>query len=369
MNGPRGGGGPPGMGQGGLVRTVACSLTPGRLDQEGRGNREIHRDMELPDDQPSAKPSARRQAPRVPLSRSGKGDVPSSDEKYHPWPAAADPERVLEVTVRRYDSGSVVEVVDEVAAEEPLEIRVAGRTLAIIMRTPGHDEALAAGFLLGEQIIRRPEDLLSMGLGKDRDGFPQPNVIDVRLRPEIEESDRIRRRAFVVSSSCGLCGTASVQSVCAEIPPVTFGSSVSVETLLGLEAALRASQAVFARTGGLHAAGLFDCQGNLIVAHEDVGRHNAVDKVLGQMLLEQRLPLAERVVMVSGRASFELLQKVATAGVPIFVAVGAPSSLAVELAAASNVTLVGLLRSNRFVVYTWPERIRFSRLPGSTGAV
>lgn len=278
----------------------------------------------------------------------------------HPWPAGGDPERVRELTVRRYRDGQVTETADEVAAEEPFEIRVADRSVAVIMRTPGDDLFLAAGFLLGEGIIHSADDVVSCQLGLDRDGFPQRNVLDLRLRPDLEESDRLWRRNFYVTSSCGLCGTASIEAAQTEASPVPFGASTSAATLLGLEPKLRAAQAVFARTGGLHAAGLFDCQGNLLAQHEDVGRHNAVDKVFGRMLLDRRLPLSDTILMVSGRASFELLQKAAIAGVPIFVAVGAPSSLAVELAAASSVTLVGMLRLGRFVIYTCPERIRLS---------
>lgn len=277
----------------------------------------------------------------------------------HPWPASEDSDRVREVNVRRYAAGEVTDATDEVAAEEPLEIRVAGKSLAIIMRTPGHDAFLAVGFLLSEGIIAEADDILSVGPGLDRDGFPQPNALDVRLRPDIEMSTGLRRREFFVSSSCGICGAASVEAVRERIDPLPFDETVSADVLLGLEATLRDRQAVFARTGGLHAAGLFDVQGSLLEMHEDVGRHNAVDKVIGQMLLQRRFPLDRCMLMVSGRASFELLQKAAIAGIPIFVAVGAPSSLAIEMAAASNVTLVGLLRTGRFVVYSWPERIRF----------
>jgi FdhD protein len=284
----------------------------------------------------------------------------------HPWPAREDPERVREVTVRRYADGGAIDALDEVAAEEPLEIRIAGRSLAVIMRTPGHDHYLAAGFLLGEGIIHDADDIVSCAFGLDRDGFPQRNVLDLRLRPELEESDSLCRRNFVVSSSCGVCGTASIEAVRARVDPLPPRRWTFPSVLLGLEAKLRASQGVFARTGGLHAAGLFDCQGNLLVAHEDVGRHNAVDKALGQMLLQRQLPsgdgIVDGILMVSGRASFELLQKAALAAVPIFVAVGAPSSLAIEMAASTNVTLVGLLRSNRFVVYTSPDRIRLDQV-------
>lgn len=283
---------------------------------------------------------------------------PFATARLHPWPSGEDPERVREVTVRRYTDDQVEDACDEVAAEEPLEIRVAGQSLAVIMRTPGHDAFLAAGFLLSEGIIARADDVLSIGPGLDRDGFPEPNALEVRLRPDIEVSVGLRRREFYVSSSCGICGAASVEAVRSRINPRPFDATVSADVILGLESTLRDYQAVFARTGGLHAAGLFDAQGSLLELHEDVGRHNAVDKVIGQMLLQRRLPLDRCILMVSGRASFELLQKAAIAGVPVFVAVGAPSSLAIEMATASNVTLIGLLRKARFIVYSWPERIR-----------
>ena len=274
-----------------------------------------------------------------------------------PWPTGDDPDRVLEVSVRRFVDGRFVDERDEVAAEEPFEIRVAGRSVAVIMRTPGNDRFLAAGFLLSEGVIHGGDDVRSMQLGLDRDGFPQRNVLDLRLRPALEQSERLWQRNFFVSSSCGLCGTASIEAARAQTQPVSSDASTSSSILLGLEAKLRAAQAVFRRTGGLHAAGLFDCQGNLLAQHEDVGRHNAVDKVFGQMLFDKRLPLSNAILLVSGRASFELLQKAAIAGVPIFAAVGAPSSLAVELAAASKITLIGLLRTGRFVVYSEAGRI------------
>lgn len=277
------------------------------------------------------------------------------------WPSGDDPERVREVRVTRFAHGEWSETADEVAAEEPFEVRVGGRSVALIMRTPGHDVFLAVGFLTGEGVIARREDVLSVKPALDRDGFPQPNVLDARLRPELEASERLWQRNFVVSSSCGLCGKASIEAARFEVPPIPPGKAVSVEVLLGLDTKLRDAQAVFARTGGLHAAGLFDLDGNLLVHHEDVGRHNAVDKVVGQLLLDNQLPARDSVLMLSGRASFELLQKAANAGIGIAAAVGAPSSLAVEMAATCNVTLIGYLRSGRFVVYSGFERVAKSR--------
>ncbi len=275
-----------------------------------------------------------------------------------PWPARGDPLRIRALRVRRYRDSEAREVEDEVAAEEPFELRVAGRSVALIMRTPGDDRFLALGFLLSEGVIRSAEDVVSCEPALDRDGFPEANVLDVRLRPELETSALLDRRNFPVTSSCGLCGVASIEAARLLAPPVRSEVSIAPELLGQLEPRLREAQSVFRRTGGLHAAGLFDSDGRLLIHHEDVGRHNAVDKLIGQALLERRLPLADAILLVSGRASFELLQKTAIAGVPIFVAVGAPSSLAVELAGATGVTLVGLLRSASFVVYSHPDRIR-----------
>lgn len=275
----------------------------------------------------------------------------------HPWPAGDDPDRVREVSVTRYQGGAWDQAADEVAAEEPFEVRVAGRSVAVIMRTPGHDRDLAAGFLVGEGIVTSRDDIVSVASGLDRDGFPQPNVLDLRLRPEIETSERLWQRNFFVSSSCGLCGKASIDATRVLVAPIPSGEPLNAAILLRLDEKLRAAQRVFSRTGGLHAAGLFDRAGNLLVHHEDVGRHNAVDKVVGRLFFEGKLPARDAVLMVSGRASFELLQKTAIAGIPIFAAVGAPSSLAVEMAVAANVTLVGYLRPGRFVIYSGPERI------------
>jgi FdhD protein len=279
---------------------------------------------------------------------------------------ADDLAAVRPVRIARYRDGRWSDEPDEVAAEEPFEVQVAGRSVAVIMRTPGHDLNLAAGFLAGEGIIRTREDILSVEAGLDRDGFPQPNVLDLRLRPELEGSERLGQRNFYVSSSCGLCGTTSIEAVRVLAPPVPAGAAIDGTILLQLEVELRERQAVFARTGGLHAAGLFDLEGRLLVEHEDVGRHNAVDKVIGQLLLEGALPARDRVLLVSGRASFELLQKTALAGIPIFAAVGAPSSLAVELATASGITLVGLLRPGRSLLPNGPpERYRRMAIAGA----
>jgi FdhD protein len=279
------------------------------------------------------------------------------EERLRLRPIADLPDRAVQVQVRRYANGFLSDTSDEVAVEEPLELRVAGQSVAVIMRTPGQDAYLAVGFFLSEGIIRAPGDVCSIELGADRDGFPLANVLELRLRSELEAADQIRGRAFSVSAACGLCGTASIAAIRSDFPPVNAEGTTTPAILLDLEDRLRTAQAVFQRTGGLHAAGLFDLQGQLITMHEDVGRHNAVDKVVGEQFLAGRVPLGDSILLASGRASFELLQKSAIAGVSIFAAVGAPSSLAIELAEAAGITLIGLLRSNRFVVYTYPERV------------
>jgi FdhD protein len=273
---------------------------------------------------------------------------------------ADDPMRIRVLTVARYEKGKIGEVTDEVAAEEPLELRVDGRPLAVIMRTPGHDRFLAAGFLLSEGIIQTARDLREIGPAPDRDGFPQPNALEIRLRPELEDPGHPWQRHFTVTTSCGVCGRASIDAVLGRVPPLSERITIAAAVLLGLEERLRSSQPVFTRTGGLHAAALFDLSGRLIVAHEDVGRHNAVDKVIGQLLLQGQLPAPVSILLVSGRASFELVQKAVVARIPFLIAVGAPSSLAVELARAAGVTLVGLLRPHRFTLYAHPERLRLA---------
>ncbi|MFD1937227.1 formate dehydrogenase accessory sulfurtransferase FdhD [Nonomuraea mangrovi] len=242
---------------------------------------------------------------------------------------------------------------DSLAAEEPLEIRVEGRPLTITMRTPGDDFDLAAGFLVGEGTIASPDDVTTMRHCADLDTY---NVLDVRLAAGVRPPEA---RNFYTTSSCGVCGKASLEAVrtvarwSAREDPVQLDSSV----LEVLPDRLRAAQRVFDRTGGLHAAGLFTAEGEALCVREDVGRHNAVDKLVGWALREGRLPLAGTVLMVSGRASFELVQKAVMAGIPALAAVSAPSSLAVELAAEEGLTLVGFLRGDSMNVYTGEHRL------------
>jgi FdhD protein len=254
---------------------------------------------------------------------------------------------------------------DALATEEPMEIRVisGGRrqTVAVTMRTPGSDFELAAGFLYGEGIVSSPEDIakISYCVDPDVDAEQQYNIVNVELRGNREYDLRPLERHFYTSSACGVCGKASLEQLelrgCSTIPP---GPRMAAEKIYALPEKLREAQGLFAATGGLHAAALFDASGELVALREDVGRHNATDKLVGWALLEGRLPLGDHAVMVSGRSSFEILQKCLAAGVPIVCAISAPSSLAVDVAREFGMTLVGFLRGNRFNVYAGSERIQ-----------
>lgn len=255
--------------------------------------------------------------------------------------------------------------VDQLTSEEPLEIRVDGRAIAVTMRTPGpvagdpdqHDRELAAGFLLAEGVITRRDDIHRI---EPCFRASQGNVINVQLSPGVAFDVESLQRNVFVSSSCGVCGKASIDSVHARFPPLDANDShvTSAGVLFTLPEKLRAVQATFEQTGGLHAAGLFDFAGNLIAHREDVGRHNAVDKLLGRALLENELPLADRILLVSGRASFEIMQKSLAGRVPVVAAVSAPSHLAASFAADSGQTLVGFLRDGRMNLYTHAGRVR-----------
>jgi FdhD protein len=250
---------------------------------------------------------------------------------------------------------------DTVTAEEPLEVRVAGKALAVTMRTPGDDFDLALGFLVTEGIVSDAGDVATLMHCQDEgeDGRPTYNVVDVVLQPGVALPDVSLERSFYTTSSCGVCGKASLDAVRlrSRFDVATDRAEWSPELLLTLPDALRSHQKVFDRTGGLHAAGLFTAGGELVVLREDVGRHNAVDKVIGDAVREGRVPLSGHVLVVSGRASFELTQKAAMAGIPVLAAVSAPSSLAVELAADVGITLVGFLRGDGCNVYTRQERL------------
>lgn len=252
---------------------------------------------------------------------------------------------------------------DVVAVEEPLELRVLGRPLTVTMRTPGHDVELAAGFLVSEGVIHSQDEYAAArycGGAVGDDGLNTYNVLDVTLAPGVAMPDVDVRRNFYTTSSCGICGKASLDAVAAvsSHSPGDDPAVVAAETLTALPERLRAAQKVFASTGGLHAAGLFTTDGTLLVAREDIGRHNAVDKVIGWAVEQNRIPLAGMVLLVSGRASFELAQKAVMAGVPIMAAVSAPSSLAVDLATQSGMTLVAFLRGESMNVYSRPDRVK-----------
>jgi FdhD protein len=250
---------------------------------------------------------------------------------------------------------------DTLAAEEPLEIRVGGRPLAVTMRTPGDDLDLAHGFLLTEGVIRTVSDISVARYcdSVDDSGRNTYNVLDVALAPGVAPPEVGIERNFYTTSSCGVCGKASIDAVRTKTSyePGSDTTPIRPEVLVGLPDTLRAAQKVFEKTGGLHAAGLFTADGELRCLREDVGRHNAVDKVMGWALREGLLPLSGHVLMVSGRASFELVQKALMAGLPALAAVSAPSTLAAELAAESGMTLVGFLRGETMNVYTGAERI------------
>ncbi|WP_345800026.1 formate dehydrogenase accessory sulfurtransferase FdhD [Microbacterium sp. AZCO] len=264
---------------------------------------------------------------------------------------------------------------DTLAVEEPLEIRVGGAPLVVTMRTPGHDVELAAGFLVSEGVISRGDEFRTAihcggpGTGGAVAGSGENtyNMLDVALAPGVPAPSSDITRNFYTTSSCGLCGKASIDAVETVSAYDVSGDAVRMDAaaLARLPDELRAHQAVFDKTGGLHAAALFDAaSGELLVLREDVGRHNAVDKVVGWAVLEDRLPLRGTVLQVSGRASFELVQKAVMAGIPVLAAVSAPSSLAVELADASGLTLVGFLRGESMNVYSRADRIAVPEAAG-----
>jgi FdhD protein len=263
--------------------------------------------------------------------------------------------------VLRWSEGGSKQRQDALAAEEPLEIRVAGRPLAVTMRTPGHDVELAHGFLLTEGVLGHLEDVSTARYcdGVDEAGRNTYNVLDLALADGVAPPDTGVERNFYTTSSCGVCGKAALDAVQLKtrFSPAEDDCKILPETLVTFPDLLRDRQRMFGSTGGLHAAGIFTTEGELLVVREDVGRHNAVDKATGWALLERRVPLGGTVLMVSGRVSFELVQKAAMAGIPVLAAVSAPSSLAVELAEDQGITLVGFLRGGSMNVYTRAERI------------
>jgi FdhD protein len=272
--------------------------------------------------------------------------------------------------IHRWQAGSWHATNDEVAAEEPLQLLLDGAPLSIVMRTPGNDLELALGLLFAERVIAGVADIKRVAVSaeasdevKSEGALPFPidanalesNFVDVHL--VVNATGRRPQRSFLASSACGVCGQTFAEDLAIDFPPLPRGPRLVAATLPSLPRGLRAAQGIFDRTGGLHAAGLFSASGQPLLVREDIGRHNAVDKVVGRLLLEGLLPAHEAILAVSGRAGYELVQKAATAGIPALVAVGAPSSLAVQVARRAGMTLVGFLRDDRFNVYSGAERL------------
>ncbi|MDQ6917738.1 MAG: formate dehydrogenase accessory sulfurtransferase FdhD [Candidatus Dormibacteraeota bacterium] len=268
------------------------------------------------------------------------------------------------VPIRRWSPAGWAQVGDRVAAEEPLQLSLNGKPLSIVMRTPGNDLELALGLLLAEQVITSLADVtrvrLSAEAGESEARVPleadliESNQVDVYLS---RDARRLPERSFLSSSACGVCGATTVESLQLDLPRLPNGPRVSAASLPALAQRLREGQAVFESTGGLHAAGLFSPDGRLLSLREDIGRHNAVDKVVGRQLLDGNLPASDTVLAVSGRAGYEVVQKAIAAGIPVLVAVGAPSSLAVQTAVAFDLTLVGFLKHDRYNVYSGAGRL------------
>ena len=262
--------------------------------------------------------------------------------------------------IRRKTDGSFEYHHDDLTVEEPLEIRIGRKTLATTMRTPGHDDELAAGFLISEGILRTRNKI---------DKFSRPtaarnreNIITVHLAEGVKVKLGATKRFGTISSSCGICGKESIAAIRQNFPAIVSEKNVriDIETLLSLPPLLRELQGEFARTGGIHAAGIFDLNGKPKIVREDIGRHNAVDKTIGRAFLDGQLPLDRHVLVVSGRASFEIMQKALSAGIPIIASVSAPSTLAMEFARESNQTLIGFLRPPSFNLYSHIERVNLS---------
>ena len=273
--------------------------------------------------------------------------------------------RATRARITAYRAGTVESREDRLAGEEPLAIRAAGPgqdpvDVAITMRTPGHEAELAAGFLRTEGLVEDHGTIIGFDRGDPARSAQPDDEITVRLdRPF--DATLVAERHFVATASCGICGRASIDEIAVRCAPMPDGPVVTPGTLLALPGRLREAQAVFDATGGLHAAGLFTATGELIALREDIGRHNALDKLIGSRFLAGELPLHDRIVLVSGRLGFELVQKAAVAGVPVMAAVSAPSDLAVETAARLGVTLVGFLRGEGFNIYARPDRIAVGR--------
>ncbi len=280
------------------------------------------------------------------------------------------PRSVAITQVTEYSDGRSRRLQDFLAGEEPLEIRVNGESFAVTMRTPGHDAELATGLLFTEGVIQTPDQILSVHESQpasDATPAQAENSIDVQLSPSAAFDPSTRRNSHI-NSSCGVCGKSSIDEVRSKLlraPAQSAAFQISAATLLQLPEKLGSAQGIFDRTGGLHAAGLFTRNGELIVAREDIGRHNAVDKIIGWALAQQKIPLADHALLVSGRCGFEIAQKALLADVPLVASVSAPSSLAVQLARELNLTLIGFLRGKRFVVYSGDSRLSLSDKEGN----
>ena len=269
------------------------------------------------------------------------------------------PRNFAPAVVSEWSGGRLLQREDSLAGEEPLEIRLGNTPLTVTMRTPGDDLELAAGLLFTEGIVRRAEDIVSISHSKETGKAHTENVVLVDLAPGIQLDEKNARRTFASTSSCGLCGKTTIDSIRARGIRALDGTfRVSPEVLCRLPESLRSAQAVFERTGGLHAAAAFNAQGKRLAVREDTGRHNAVDKIVGWALMEGRLPLAENILMVSGRGGFEIIQKAIVAGFPVVASVSAASTLAVEMAREMGLTLIGFLRGERFLIYSGEERLK-----------
>ncbi len=263
------------------------------------------------------------------------------------------------VDILRFREREMTASPDQLAREEPLEIRVRGKSVAVTMRTPGHDAELACGFLYSEGLLKQRSDVIEIAACQTGENSQLGNILNVFVGPGLElDFERLTRHTFA-SSSCGLCGKASIDSIHQHFAPIKSRAVIDSSIIPRLPDALRAAQESFSKTGGLHAAGLFDLKGGLVAIREDVGRHNAVDKVIGWAFLNRHLPLSKYLLFVSGRTSFEIMQKALAAQIPVVAAVSAPSSLAVEFARESNQTLIGFVRGNSFNIYSRPERLKF----------
>jgi FdhD protein len=285
------------------------------------------------------------------------------------WRSTLDPERVMRAEIRHWQDNTWQQREEQLTVEEPFEVRINNQSVAVIMRTPGHDQELAMGFLFSEGVIQRADEVESIEVALDDDGLPLENVLNVVLRssaqscavqpqPAGPSGPLTFERHFAVSASCGLCGKNSIADLLVTTPPLaTDAVRISAPTLYTLAEQLRTQQHVFRYTGGLHAAGLFTTAGELVLLREDIGRHNAVDKLIGYGLLHGTHPYTSFVLLVSGRTSFEIIQKALLARLPCVAAISAPSSLAVEFAEKSGITLIGFLRDQSMNVYTHPERV------------